>query len=85
MWNTNLCRPPWITPCLILGNGGFALAARRYQSIQLFQLQILKGILTLIQNQWSFRQTSNNESCSKSFILQLGVFLEYSHHCSYLF
>jgi hypothetical protein len=77
IWKRNLCRPPLITPCSILGNGGFALAATSYLSTQLFEIQILNGIFTLIQNPWSFRQRSNNESCSKSYIL--------SHRFSWFF
>jgi hypothetical protein len=48
-----------------------------YLSIQFFEIQILDGIFTLIQNSLRLRQTSNNKSCSKSSILALGCFLDF--------
>jgi hypothetical protein len=44
----------------ILGNGGFALAATSYISIQLFEIQILNGFFALIQNPLHLGETSNN-------------------------
>jgi hypothetical protein len=76
-WWSNLCTPPWITHSSIFGNGGFALAATMYLSIQLFEIQILNGIFALIQNPLRLRQTSNNESCSKLSILDFRCFLDF--------
>jgi hypothetical protein len=84
-WWSNLCTPPWITHSSIFGNGGFALAATMYLSIQLFEIQILNGIFALIQNPLRLRQTSNNESCSKSSILDFRCFLDFSNPFCYLF
>jgi hypothetical protein len=54
------------------------IAATSYLSIQLFKFQIWRRILALIQNPWSFRQISNNESCSKTFIIPLRIFPGFS-------
>jgi hypothetical protein len=83
-YKSNVCRSSRITSCHTWYTGGFALASIMYLSIQLFEIQILKGILALIQNPWDMRQTFNNESCPKSSILS-GVFLDFSNTCSYFF
>jgi hypothetical protein len=44
----------------------------------------LKVILALIKNPWSLRQTPNNETCYKSYILPPRVFPEFWKFCSYL-
>jgi hypothetical protein len=80
-WKTILCRPPWIIPCPILGNGRFAVAGTRYISIQLFEIQNWRGILALIQNPWSLRQWYNNKSCPKSSILPPRFFPDFLENC----
>jgi hypothetical protein len=84
-WKRNVCGPSWNTPYPILGIGAFALASTMYLNIQLFEIQILKGILALTQNAWSLRQTFNNVGCSKSSILSPGFFPRIFHLPSYFF